>query len=191
VFGLACGSIVLTWLYNGTGQSILACAVWHGLFNITTATAAASGTIAAVTSTFVIIQAFVLLGFELRARKRGETSVLSSSTRRRPTLAPGHGPEPTPRRRHPRSQRHTLDVVQMTKEDTNEHRDRSRSRHLRDSPRSAKRPERSTRGLAFRRTRSRVLAGLWLTVGRRGARRAGPSGRQDAGVRGPSGRARI
>ena len=27
VFGLACGSIVLTWLYYGTGGSILACAV--------------------------------------------------------------------------------------------------------------------------------------------------------------------
>ncbi|MEA2248069.1 MAG: protease family protein [Solirubrobacteraceae bacterium] len=31
VFGIACGSIVLTWLYNGTGGSILACAVWHGV----------------------------------------------------------------------------------------------------------------------------------------------------------------
>src|SRR5438105_11764714 len=30
VFGLACGSIVLHWLYNRTGGSILACAVWHG-----------------------------------------------------------------------------------------------------------------------------------------------------------------
>jgi membrane protease YdiL (CAAX protease family) len=37
VFGLACGSIVLTWLYNGTGGSILACAVWHGLYNSTPA----------------------------------------------------------------------------------------------------------------------------------------------------------
>src|SRR5206468_1423254 len=33
VFGLACGSIVLTWLYNRTNGSILACAIWHGLFN--------------------------------------------------------------------------------------------------------------------------------------------------------------
>jgi CAAX protease family protein len=77
VFGLACGSIVLTWLYNGTGGSILACAVWHGLFNVATATVAASGTIAAVTSSFVIIQAIVLVRLERRARKRGQASVLA------------------------------------------------------------------------------------------------------------------
>jgi CAAX protease family protein len=76
VFGLACGSIVLTWLYNGTGGSILACAVWHGLFNVATATAAASGTIAAVVSTMVIVQAIVLVRLERRARKRGGASVL-------------------------------------------------------------------------------------------------------------------
>jgi membrane protease YdiL (CAAX protease family) len=35
-FGIACGSIVLTWLYNGTGGSILACAVWHGAYNLGT-----------------------------------------------------------------------------------------------------------------------------------------------------------
>jgi membrane protease YdiL (CAAX protease family) len=76
VFGLACGSIVLTWLYNGTGGSILACAVWHGLYNLATGTAAANGTIAAVTTTFVIVQAFLLVGLELRARRRGEASIL-------------------------------------------------------------------------------------------------------------------
>ena len=42
-------------------------AVWHGLFNIATATAAGSGTVAAVVSTLVIAQALVLLGLELRA----------------------------------------------------------------------------------------------------------------------------
>ena len=76
VFGLACGSIVLTWLYNGTGSSVLACAVWHGAYNITTATTAGTGTVAAVTTSLVVVQAIVLVGLELRARRRGEASVL-------------------------------------------------------------------------------------------------------------------
>jgi uncharacterized protein len=76
VFGLACGSIVLTWLYQGTGGSILACAVWHGLYNLATGTAAATGTIQAVTTAFIYVQAFVLVGLELRARRRGDASIL-------------------------------------------------------------------------------------------------------------------
>jgi len=76
VFGLACGSIVLTWLYNGTGGSILACAIWHGVYNLTTATTGGTGTVAAVTTTFVIVQAIALLGLELRARHLGRTPVL-------------------------------------------------------------------------------------------------------------------
>jgi CAAX protease family protein len=84
VFGLACGSIVLTWLYNGTGGSIFACAVWHGLFNLGTGTAGATGTIQGVTSTFVYVQALLLVGLELRARKRGEASILGP----RPSGAP-------------------------------------------------------------------------------------------------------
>jgi membrane protease YdiL (CAAX protease family) len=75
-FGLACGSVVLTWLYNGTGGSVLACAVWHGLFNLATGTAASNATIQAVTSAFVYTQAFLLVGLELRARRRGRASVL-------------------------------------------------------------------------------------------------------------------
>jgi membrane protease YdiL (CAAX protease family) len=81
VFSLACGSIVLTWLYNGTGGSILACAVWHGLYNLETGTAAATSTIQAVTSAFVYVLAFLLVGFELRARRRGEPSILGPRQR--------------------------------------------------------------------------------------------------------------
>ena len=50
VFGLACGAIVATSLYNHTGGSILAVVVWHGLYNVvggTTAATGGSGTIAA------------------------------------------------------------------------------------------------------------------------------------------------
>jgi membrane protease YdiL (CAAX protease family) len=82
VFGLACGSIVLTWLYNGTGGSILACAIWHGLYNLGTGTAAATVTIQAVITTLVYVQAFLLVGLELRARRRGDASILGP--RRRP-----------------------------------------------------------------------------------------------------------
>lgn len=89
VFGLACGSIVLTWLYNRTGGSILGCAVWHGLYNLATGTAAATGTIQAVTSAFVYVQAFVLVGLELRARRRGEASILGP---RRDAAAPSARP---------------------------------------------------------------------------------------------------
>ena len=39
--GLACGAIVLTWLYNHAA-SILAVTVWHGLYNVTGGTAAAT-----------------------------------------------------------------------------------------------------------------------------------------------------
>ena len=72
----ACGSIVLTWLYNGTGGSILACTVWHGLYNLETGTAAANSTVQAVTSAFVYVMAFLLVGLELRSRRRGEPSIL-------------------------------------------------------------------------------------------------------------------
>jgi uncharacterized protein len=91
VFGLACGSIVLTWLYNGTGGSILACAVWHGLYNLETGTAATTATIQAVTTAFVYVLAFLLVGLELRARRRGEASILgpAEAPHRRPAARRG------------------------------------------------------------------------------------------------------
>lgn len=60
LIGLACGSIVLAWLYESASCSVLIAAVWHGTYNLTVATAAGSGTVAAVVSTAVMAGAAVI-----------------------------------------------------------------------------------------------------------------------------------
>jgi membrane protease YdiL (CAAX protease family) len=80
VFGLTCGAIVWTWVYNRTG-SILAVAVWHGIYNVTGATKAAtagSGILASVMWTYVVVTAIVLLVVERRRRWAGRPSILAA-----------------------------------------------------------------------------------------------------------------
>jgi membrane protease YdiL (CAAX protease family) len=74
--GLACGAVVLTWLYNHSGGSILLVAIWHGLYNLVSATQAATGVLAAVVSTLIMIQGIALIIFDLRARRHGRPSIL-------------------------------------------------------------------------------------------------------------------
>ena len=81
--GIASGSVVLTWLYYQSGQSILAVAVWHATCNI--ATAGSSGTIAAVVSALVIAQAIVLTRMHHNARKHRTRGVLGPPEETRPT----------------------------------------------------------------------------------------------------------
>ena len=55
-----CGSVVLAWLYESAFSSVLIVAVWHGTYNLTVATAAGSGMVAAVVSTGVMVGAVVI-----------------------------------------------------------------------------------------------------------------------------------
>jgi membrane protease YdiL (CAAX protease family) len=62
LIGLLAGAIIFTWLYNSSGSSILMVAIWHGLFNYTTAcTSCKTGPIAAIVSTLVMIWAVLVV----------------------------------------------------------------------------------------------------------------------------------
>lgn len=60
-FGLMCGAILFTWMYNSTDGSLLSVALWHGSFNFITASAAGEGLGAAIMSTLVMVWAIVLI----------------------------------------------------------------------------------------------------------------------------------
>jgi uncharacterized protein len=60
VFGIFAGAIVLTWIYEGAGCSVLLVALWHTSFNLGSATRAAEGVIAPLVTVFVIVSAFVI-----------------------------------------------------------------------------------------------------------------------------------
>lgn len=60
-FGLMCGAILFTWMYNSTDGSLLAVVLWHGTFNFITASAAGEGLSAAIMSTLVMVWAVVLI----------------------------------------------------------------------------------------------------------------------------------
>jgi membrane protease YdiL (CAAX protease family) len=77
--GLLAGSIVLGWLVNRTG-SVAIVAVWHGLFNVASATAAASGLMAATVSAGVMVWAVVLVVLHLLSQRRGLPSALAPPT---------------------------------------------------------------------------------------------------------------
>ena len=66
--GICAGAIVLSRIAQRTDGSVLAAALWHALYNMTSATAASRGVIAAVTTTCVMLWATVLLIGEARRR---------------------------------------------------------------------------------------------------------------------------
>lgn len=59
--GLAAGAVVLGWLYERSGSSLLIVTVFHAMLNMASATSGTEGIPAAVVTTVVIVWAVVLL----------------------------------------------------------------------------------------------------------------------------------
>jgi len=68
--GICAGAIVLSRIAQRTSGSVLAAALWHALYNMTSATAASRGVIASVATMCVMVWATVLLVEEARRRTR-------------------------------------------------------------------------------------------------------------------------
>lgn len=58
---LIAAAVVYTWLYNGTGGSVLPAILFHGAFNFVTASQAGDGLVAAILSTVVAVWAVVVI----------------------------------------------------------------------------------------------------------------------------------
>ncbi len=61
LISIVMGSILLSWIYRGSGNSILMVALWHGLFDFVSASPVAEGTANAVISIVVIGWVIVIL----------------------------------------------------------------------------------------------------------------------------------
>jgi membrane protease YdiL (CAAX protease family) len=68
--GLLAGSIFLTWMYTKSDHSILIVALWHTIFNFSTATIATAGLAAAISSTIVMVAAVAILAFPSTWRRK-------------------------------------------------------------------------------------------------------------------------
>jgi membrane protease YdiL (CAAX protease family) len=65
IFGVLCGAVLFTWLYNGTGGSILMVAIWHALFDLLTASKAGQDIIPIITSVGVIAWALFIANIKV------------------------------------------------------------------------------------------------------------------------------
>ena len=75
--GLVTGAVVLTWVCNGSGGSVLVAALWHTSYNLTTATRAGAGLPAAVVSAAVIVAGVLLARQHVAAVRQGNVSPLA------------------------------------------------------------------------------------------------------------------
>ncbi|WP_448540693.1 CPBP family intramembrane glutamic endopeptidase [Roseiflexus sp.] len=61
LISITMGSILLSWMYRGSGRSILVVALWHGLFDFVSASPIAEGVGNALISSVVIVWVIVIL----------------------------------------------------------------------------------------------------------------------------------
>ena len=61
IVSITMGSILLSWMYRGSGHSILLVALWHGLFDFVSASPVAEGTGNAILSGVVIVWVILIL----------------------------------------------------------------------------------------------------------------------------------
>src|SRR5205823_3325083 len=82
--GLTLGAVLLTWLYNSSGGSVLAVALWHALYDLFSASRATD--VAANTSMSVVIMVWALavlaLGVRASVSSRGGLPAYSITRRR-------------------------------------------------------------------------------------------------------------
>lgn len=64
IFGVLCGAVLFTWMYNGTRGSILMVALWHGFFDFFSASKAGQDIIPIIMSALVIIGALVVTNLD-------------------------------------------------------------------------------------------------------------------------------
>jgi len=74
--GMLAGALVLAYVYNAAGGGIAAAALWHVAYNLSSASAAASGLVAAIATTAVMVWAAVLLIRSWHATRRGAPAPL-------------------------------------------------------------------------------------------------------------------
>jgi membrane protease YdiL (CAAX protease family) len=60
LFGVLCGAVIFTWIYNGTGGSILMVAIWHALFDMLSASKAGQDIVPTIMTALIIVGALYL-----------------------------------------------------------------------------------------------------------------------------------
>jgi uncharacterized protein len=88
--GIVSGSILLAWVYRGSGGSVLIVALWHGCYDLVSGTAAAHGVPAAIVSMAVVVWAVLIVVVEVR-RGRREKATRSTLTPASTELIKGAG----------------------------------------------------------------------------------------------------
>jgi membrane protease YdiL (CAAX protease family) len=64
LIGVLCGAVIFTWIYNGTGGSVLMVALWHGIFDLLTASKAGQDIIPVIMSALVIAGALLVTNID-------------------------------------------------------------------------------------------------------------------------------